>query len=130
MSLLAVVCMAVVLSTVLGDDAADEARKTLADALCRYTRQDAVACVLRNIDTNRDARVTVAEIDAFRAKALWFYERALAWVARETDEKIMSRCDVNGDGVVDMFDFARNEHTCMRHCGDRVRFMNLCTRLD
>lgn len=104
-----------------------------------FTRQQAWTCAMRAMDTNNDGALDGVEIDAAKAKYLYWYERSLGWIMGPTKvENVMKKCDSNGDNRVDSTDFAAMKYTCMpymdpdynweRPCEALCRVKTLCDR--
>ena len=114
-----------------------ETQQERIDRECVVTREDVVEKVIKSVDVNGDGRVDVDEISQYRAKVVGLVQPALvamskvmpakaaalqAFVGNETVAKIMDHCDADGDGYVTVQDAHASEHTCMRHCRDRIIF--------
>ncbi len=86
------------------------------DPECTFTRHDAVDCIGRYIDTNRDRIVTIAEIDAARDRytgiLLKMIERVVSWKIDISTKKIVQDCGGRPDGTFTEEAFLHSK-TCM-----------------
>lgn len=84
---------------------------------CTYTRQDAVKCFERHVDTNKDGIISMVEVDAARTKYTGRLFKAIEWFASWgidiSSAKILSDCDFNHDGKFTPDDFIRSYKTCV-----------------
>lgn len=97
----------------------------------RYQREDAVKCALKYGDRNHDERLSFKEVERERERALYWYEKVVAWIAvGHSTEKVFERCDHNRDGYIDAEDFAKSTATCLADCEAVEQFMTMiCLRL-
>ncbi len=92
---------------------------------CKFTREDAIVCMQKYVDTNHDNVITIPELEAARNKyegfALKTAEAILKWrIARYflgdinvTTAKVIQDCDYNHDGKFTPGDFRRATKTCL-----------------
>lgn len=87
------------------------------DEHCTYTREDAITCFSKYVDTNKDGVISKEEIDDVQKKDLTWGIKLIKWATGYTPETstaiVMRDCDYNKDGVVTADDFRRASITCM-----------------
>lgn len=92
---------------------------------CKFTREDAINCMRKYVDTNHDDIITVKELEAARAKYESFaLKKAEAFLnnpivryfvgdINTTTAKVIQDCDYNHDGIFTPDDFRQATKTCL-----------------
>lgn len=87
------------------------------DEHCTYTREDAIQCFAKYLDTNHDHVIDLAELEAAKQKyvswALKLIEKVVAWEIDTSTETIMKNCGAGTKGYFTPDDFRRTKHSCM-----------------
>lgn len=110
--------------------------------VCTPSREEATACARKYVDTDHDGLVTVKELDAARDRNLSWLERMISSIAAESNERILAKCDVDGDGFISEQDFAMTNlspaekkdpakinNSCLVKCASIEKFFKyLCKR--
>lgn len=79
-----------------------------------FEREQAWLCVINVVDTDNNGYIDGAEIDASKAKYLYWYERTLGWIVGPTRvSEVMKACDANEDGKIDLDDYQATKYMCM-----------------
>ena len=88
-----------------------------------FSREQAWSCAMNVVDTNKDNKMDGPEIEAAKQKYLYFYERALGWIAGPTQvSAVMHDCDANGDHAVDATDFEQKKLYCMPYMDPKTHW--------
>ena len=85
---------------------------------CEFTRDDALQCIRRFVDTNHDDKISLDELEAARSKYMTGFQKAGAWVASWftddfSNETILRNCDYDKDGVFTPHDFEQATEKCL-----------------
>lgn len=87
------------------------------DENCHYTREDAIKCFAKYIDTNHDQKIDLEELEAGKEKYLGWALKMLQWVASwaidTSTPKIMHDCGAGTKGYFTADDFRRTAKSCM-----------------
>lgn len=98
---------------------------------CGYTRDDALLCIAKYVDTNGDKEISAAEFEAAKRAYLPRQARMAAWVARRMGYDIsiadvMKGCDVDGDGRLTLSDWEHGEKVCLPGAADLCKMQTVC----
>lgn len=97
-----------------------------------FTREQAWDCVENVVDTDSNQKIDPMEIEAAKAKYLYFYEKLIGWIIGPTTvHHIQATCDSNGDGLIDSNDYDAMKNTCMpyydpKYPGEKIEIDALC----
>jgi hypothetical protein len=84
---------------------------------CTYTREDAIKCFSKYIDTNNDQKIDLKELEVAKTKYLGWALKMLQWVASwaidTSTPKIMHDCGAGTKGYFTADDFRRTAKSCM-----------------
>jgi hypothetical protein len=87
------------------------------DEHCTYTREDAIKCFAKYIDTNKDETIDLHELEIAKTKYLGWALKLIQWVASwqidVSTHKIMEDCGAGTKGYFTADDFRRTKHSCM-----------------
>ena len=98
---------------------------------CTVQRYELFACAQTYGDVDGNKHISIHEVTYFRNHALRWYEKALVWFARETPEKVMTRCTVASDvHHITEASFNATTKTCLKHCKDWLLFEKMCKRME
>lgn len=101
---------------------------------CKFTREDAVKCFEKHVDTNHDGEISVLEIENARMRYEGRFMRAMQWlVSWKIDvrtEKIMHDCDFNHDGKFTSKDFLLASKTCIASQAGLCVVKKVCDKAD
>lgn len=79
-----------------------------------FTREQVWTCAMNVVDTNKDGYLDGLEIDAAKQKYLYWYERALGYIAGPTQlSVVMHDCDADLDGRISHADYEAKKLYCM-----------------
>lgn len=87
------------------------------DEHCTFTREDAIRCFAKYIDTNHDQKIDLKELEVAKSKYLGWALKMLQWVASwaidTSTPKIMHDCGAGTKGYFTADDFRRTAKSCM-----------------
>lgn len=87
------------------------------DEHCAYTREDAIQCFAKYLDTNHDHVIDLAELEAAKEKyvswALKLIQKVVSWDIDTSTETIMKNCGAGSKGYFTPDDFRRTHKSCM-----------------
>ena len=92
---------------------------------CGFTRADALNCVLKYGDTNKDGKLTRPEIKHALDVLVPNWIKKLSWFTGVTVDQTMSDCDYNEDGVITVSDWTEDGLQDKPKCMPTKK--NLCT---
>lgn len=87
------------------------------DEQCTYTREDAIKCFAKYIDTNHDQKIDLEELEKGKQNylgwALKLIQMVASWDIDVSTKKIMEDCGAGTKGYFTADDFRRTKHHCM-----------------
>ena len=87
------------------------------DEHCTFTREDAIICFAKYIDTNNDKMIDLKELEYAKKEYLGWALKMLQWVASwaidTSTPRIMHDCGAGEKGYFTADDFRRTSKTCM-----------------
>lgn len=96
------------------------------DESCSYTRADVLHCIRQHLDTNRDNKIAVMELEIFTRTRFtplrWFMDRYM--------KTLWADCDFNRDGTLTLRDWKLSEKTCFPHKRSWCTAQWFCDKLD
>ncbi|GMI40718.1 hypothetical protein TrCOL_g10090 [Triparma columacea] len=82
-----------------------------------------IKCAAKHLDTNRNGQLERSELEAAIESLPWLSKGVLKVIG--SIDMIMSKCDANGDGAIDMKkggDMDKSAETCLKTCFKRKAF--------
>jgi EF hand len=113
----------------------------LPDDTCKWTREDAITCIGRHVDTNHDGWVSRAELASARTRytgsaAHWLMS-GLGWLQRNLSvgidvsaKKVFADCDYDHDGKLTPDDFRKSDKTCLPSQTALCMLKKVCDKAD
>lgn len=102
---------------------------------CGFTRNDALECIKKHVDYNKDQEITCVEFE--RAKALFMPPRlkAAMWIAKKfgfdvTFDQLLYGCDANRDCTFTLIDWTLSNKTCLPYPADLCKMKTVCDIAD
>ncbi|MBX9636374.1 MAG: hypothetical protein K2Q45_02345 [Nitrosomonas sp.] len=98
---------------------------------CGFTREDALACFIKYVDTNKDGEISADEFEHAKQTYMpWQMRKALA-IAKKfnfdfTIKDVLAGCDANKDGHLTIKDFVESEHDCLPQKSDLCEVKSVC----
>lgn len=87
------------------------------DEHCTYTREDAIKCFTKYIDTNHDQKIDLDELRYAKKEYLGWALKLIQWVASwdidTSTAKILKDCGAGEKGYFTADDFRRTSKSCM-----------------
>ena len=98
---------------------------------CGFTREDALACFIKYVDTNKDGEISAVEFELAKQKFMpWQMRKALNIAKRFnfdfTIKDVLAGCDANKDGHLTIKDFADSEDKCLPGKQDLCEVQTVC----
>ena len=100
---------------------------------CGFTREDALACFIKYVDTNKDGEISELEFE--HAKLAYMPERMRAAMSLAktfhfdfTIQDVMGGCDANKDGKLTIKDFVESEKDCLPNKQDMCEIKTVCDK--
>lgn len=98
---------------------------------CGFTREDALACFMKYVDTNHDGEISAKEFE--HAKDAYMPERMreMLSLAKKfhfdfTIKDVLAGCDANKDGKLTIKDFVESEQSCLPGLQDLCEVKTVC----
>jgi len=87
------------------------------DPDCTFSREDAITCIGKYVDTNHDGVISIKELSRVRRKFLGPFLRVMSyfisWKVDISSKKVLHDCDFNKDGKFTADDFRNATKTCL-----------------
>lgn len=87
------------------------------DTACGWTRQNALNCFRKHIDTDHDDIITQSELDVAREKYMPRWMKVGQWlgsfVVNASTAKVLEDCDYDKDGIFTTDDWMHASKTCL-----------------
>lgn len=87
------------------------------DPDCSFSREDAIVCIGKYVDTNHDQVISQGELSRARQKYLGSFLRlvsyVVSWKVDVSSKKVLQDCDYNKDGRFTADDFRNATKTCL-----------------
>ncbi|MDB9801148.1 hypothetical protein OAB94_02100 [Flavobacteriaceae bacterium] len=96
------------------------------DTSCEYTRADALACIEKYGDLDKDTKLTNNEINHAISALVPMYIRVGAFFKGINLNRVMKDCDYDHDGVLTPRDWELSKKTCMPRKQDLCKFKWFC----
>jgi hypothetical protein len=98
---------------------------------CGYTRDDALLCIARYVDTNHDKEISASEFEHAKETYLPRQARMAAWVARRMGydvsiKDVMYGCDINHDNHLTLSDWEHGAKKCLPGKADLCKLKTVC----
>lgn len=98
---------------------------------CGFTRDDALQCIAKYVDTNGDREISADEFEHAKKEYLPKQAQMARWIARRlgydvTIKDVMYGCDVNKDGHLTLSDWQDGAKVCLPGKGDLCKFSTVC----
>lgn len=98
---------------------------------CGYTRDDALLCIAKYVDTNGDREISEAEFEHARDTYLPRQARAAHWIAHKlgfdvTMADVKYGCDIDHDNRLTLSDWENGAKKCLPGKGDLCKLKTVC----
>lgn len=104
------------------------------DEHCAYTREDAIKCFAKHLDTNHDHVIDLKELEAAKQKyvgwAIKLIEWVVSWKIDTSTERIMHDCGAGTKGYFTADDFRRTAKSCMPSHEAMCMIKAVCDKVD
>ena len=102
---------------------------------CNFSRDDALACIERHIDTDRDGRVSPTEVRMARRRYGGTTLKAVAWILSWfhidlSTKKIMTDCGAGKDGYMTKEGWEKSSKTCLPSSWGLCQLKKVCDYAD
>lgn len=113
----------------------------LPEDTCKWTREDAIACIGQHVDTNHDGWVSREELKEARTRyagsaGRWLMS-GLGWIQRRfsvgidtSAKKVFEDCDYDHDGKLTSDDFRKADKTCLPSQMALCMLKKVCDKAD
>lgn len=98
---------------------------------CNFTREDALACFIKYVDTNKDGEISAEEFEHAKQTYMPWQMRKALGIAKKfnfdfTIKDVLAGCDANKDGRLTIKDFADSKDTCVPGKRDLCELSTVC----
>merc|ERR1719183_357854 len=90
---------------------------------CPISRPEMIRCAAKHLDTNKNQKLDREELETAIDRLPWLSKGVLKIIG--SVDMIMSKCDANGDGAIDMKkggDMDKSAEMCLKTCFKRKAF--------
>lgn len=95
---------------------------------CGFTRDDALNCVLKYGDTNKDGELTEEEIKHALDTLVPSYIKPVLWIKGVNAKRVLKDCDYDKNGILTPRDWEMSKKTCMPTQQNLCYFKFFCDR--
>lgn len=98
---------------------------------CKYTRVDALLCLIEHVDRSRDGQIDSSEFEYCKQHFLPAMTSVIMWIAHKAHynipfSQVLRDCDANHDGILTPWDWMHSNTTCLPTQSQLCKLKTIC----